>query len=476
MTPLIDLSRTQSRTYGLWLGVALALVAIGVGALLGFTGPLITAGVVLGLVGAAVVLSHIEVALGVTIAIITLLPFGSLPFKLVFTPTFLDLALVAVIFLYAMEWMVGRRRRLALTPAHLPVAAFMVLMLFSFVAGYPNGPLTSNLMRQFGEMVLSIAFVFVLVDYIDTRQKLERLVAYLIIGAVLLSLIGTGLYALPDALAEQLLAALRVFNYPAGGVLRYIEDNPENAERAIATAVDPNALGGMLAMLGALAAPQLLIRRPLLGNRWLSVAAFASITVCIILTFSRGAMAALVGGVLLIAAARYRWMLLVLALGAALILVLPVTQDYVARFVAGAQGQDLATQMRFGEYKDAFILINRYPVLGVGFSGAPEIDIYLGVSNAYLLIASKMGLVGLTAFLIVIATVYGWAFARRKAVYGAEPLTAVWLGVLAGLAAALTVGVFDHYFFNLAFQAAGTLFWMFVGLGLAATRLAPETP
>jgi O-antigen ligase len=187
-------------------------------------------------------------------------------------------------------------------------------------------------------------------------------------------------------------------------------------------------------------------------------------------------MAALVAGLLLIAAARYRRMLIVLALGAALVLVLPVTQDYVTRFVEGVQGQDLATQMRFGEYKDAFILINRYPVLGVGFSGAPEIDIYVGVSNAYLLIASKMGLVGLSAFGLVIAVVFGWAGARRKAVYADESLTALWLGLLAGLAAALTVGLFDHYFFNLNFQAAGTLFWMFVGLSLAATRLgnAPQ--
>ncbi|MGQ0602740.1 MAG: O-antigen ligase family protein [Anaerolineales bacterium] len=474
MNRLLELSRVNSRTYPLALGLILAAVALALGALLGFAGPVITAGVVFGLIGAAVVFSHLEVAIWAMLAIITLLPFGSLPFKVVFTPTFLDLAILAVVFLYAIQWMTGERRRLTLTPAHTPIAVFMGLMIFSFVVGYPNGPLTSNLLRQFAEMLLSIAFAFILVDYLDTRAKLARLAGLVILGGAALSLIGIVLYALPDTLAESALSALRVFNYPEGGVLRYIEDNPENAERAIATAVDPNALGGMLAMIGALAAPQLLLRKPLLGNRVLTFAAFGLITTCLILTFSRGAMAALVVGLLLIAAARYRRMLIVLAFGAALILVLPVTQDYVARFVAGAQGQDLATQMRFGEYKDAFILINRYPVLGVGFSGAPEIDIYLGVSNAYLLIASKMGLVGLSAFLLVIAVVYGWAVLKRKTVYTDDSLTAIWLGLLAGLAAALTVGLFDHYFFNLTFQAAGTLFWMFVGLSLAATRLGNE--
>jgi hypothetical protein len=83
-----------------------------------------------------------------------------------------------------------------------------------------------------------------------------------------------------------------------------------------------------------------------------------------------------------------------------------------------------------------------------------------------------MGLVGLVVFFLAVGSVFGWGLVRRQAVYADENLTAIWLGLLAGLAAALTVGIFDHYFFNLAFQAAGTLFWIFIGLALAATRLA----
>ena len=43
--------------------------------------------------------------------------------------------------------------------------------------------------------------------------------------------------------------------------------------------------------------------------------------------------------------------------------------------------------MRFGEYKDALTLIERYPLFGVGFTGVPDIDLYLGVSMLYLIIA-----------------------------------------------------------------------------------------
>jgi len=111
-------------------------------------------------------------------------------------------------------------------------------------------------------------------------------------------------------------------------------------------------------------------------------------------------------------------------------------------------------------------------VFGVGFAGAPEIDIYLGVSSAYLIMAEEMGLVGLAVFLLCMLTAFGWSYQRRKQVYQDRRLTPLWLGAHAGLTAALAIGVLDHYFFNLDFQPAGVMFWTFVGLCLAATRLA----
>jgi hypothetical protein len=161
----------------------------------------------------------------------------------------------------------------------------------------------------------------------------------------------------------------------------------------------------------------------------------------------------------------------VLALG---VLFVPVARDYVAHFAEGVQGQDLATQMRFGEYKDALILINRYPLLGVGFAGTPEIDTYLGVSSAYLIMTEEMGLAGLSVFCLALLTVFGWGYRHRRQVFEDDKLAPLWLGAHAGLAAALTVGLVDHYFFKLDFQPAGTIFWIFVGLCLAATRLADE--
>ena len=458
------------------LGAIIALAAVGLGALLGYAGLIITLGVLVALAAALWALTSLDVALWGVVAVITLLPFGALPLKVVVTPTFLDLAMLAVVAVYAFQWMTGRRRQIALTPAHGPLVLFLALAVFSFAAGMSNGPLTSTLLRHFVELLFNVGFVFVIVDYLASREKLDRLVLVIIGCGTLAAAIGIVLYFMPETLSERLLSALRVFNYPSGGVLRYIEDDPANAQRAISTSVDPNVLGGLLALVGALLAPQLAARRPLLRWRWLSWAAFGVVMTCLLLTYSRTALAALgvaLGG---IAVARYRrllWLILVVAL---IIGLLPVTQTYVAHLLQGLQGQDLATQMRFGEYKDAFILIGRHPWLGVGFAGAPEIDTYLGVSSAYLIMAEEMGGVGLAGFLLIIGVVLAWSFGNRRAVYADEQLTPAWLGAHAALAAALTVGVADHYFFNIEFQPSGAIFWIIVALCLAATRLATLRP
>ncbi|MBI3764308.1 MAG: O-antigen ligase family protein [Chloroflexi bacterium] len=455
------------------LALACALGGIAIGALLGYVGPLIAVAVVAALAVAAWAMSNLEVALWGIIAVIILLPFASLPLKIVITPTFLDLAMGGALGVYALQWMTGQRRRLTITPAHAPAIVFIVLALFSFVAGLNNGPLTPNLLRHFAEFILSIGFAFVVVDHVDTPEKLNRLVLVILLCGTLAALLGIFLYVIPDEAATRALNALRVFGYPTGAVLRYIEDDPENAQRAISTSVDPNVLGGLLAMIGALAAPQLFANEPLLGRRlrpaW--YAAFGIIAVCLLLTFSRGAMLGLAVGVVGLGVARYR-RLLWLALAAALVVaLLPATEDYVGHFLEGVRGQDLATQMRFGEYKDALILIGRYPLIGVGFAGAPDLDIYLGVANAYLTIASEMGLVGLTAFVGVFGAIFGWMFASRRKASAPAAIEPLWYGLHAGLVSALVVGLFDHYFFNLDFQPAGTIFWLFAGLALAATRL-----
>ncbi|MCB8988935.1 MAG: O-antigen ligase family protein [Ardenticatenaceae bacterium] len=452
------------------LGLVLGVTAVLGGLILGFGGPLAGAAVLVALVAGLVVLRDIEVGFWGVILVVCLLPFATLPFDIGLTPTFLDLALGSVFAIWAFGLVTGRQRTVVMSPLTLPLGLFIIVAVFSFIFGLSNGPLTPTLLRKFAELILSLAFVLVVIDFCTTWEHLERLVKVVLLAGGATAVLAIGLWLLPDDTANTLLNALQRLGYPGGWVIRYIEENPALSERAIGTSVDPNVLGGLLLMIGALAGPQLVAKRPLF-SRWFTIILFGLIAGALVLTFSRSAMLGLAAGLVYVAVLRYRRLLPYMLVAGLLFLLLPVTQGYVARFIEGIQGQDLATQMRFGEYKDALILIQRYPIFGVGFAGTPDIDIYLGVANVYFTIAEVMGLVGLLAFFAVMGTVFIYAFINRHIFKRYERLDAVWLGLHAALVGGLVAGVFDHYLFNLEFHHAVTAFWLFVGMATAATRL-----
>lgn len=452
------------------LGVLCGLTAVLGGIILAFGGPLAGLAVLLAGLAAIIVLRDIEIGFWSVIGVVCLLPFATLPFDIGLTPTFLDLALGAVIGVWVLALVTGRQRTVITAPITLPLVAFIVVAIFAFIFGLNNGPLTPTLIRKFAEIILSVSFVLVIVDYCSDWRRLERLVQVLLLAGAAASAIAIVFWLLPDDLTNTILNALTRIGYPGGWVIRYIEENPALAERAIGTSIDPNVLGGLLLMIGSLAGPQVVAKRPLF-SRWLTYLIVGLIFVALILTFSRGAMLGLAAGLSFVALIRYRRLIPYMLAVGLIMLFLPATQEYITRFVEGIQGQDLATQMRFGEYKDALTLIRRYPVFGVGFAGTPDLDIYLGVANVYFTIAQVMGLVGLSFFLAVIGTVFGYAYLNRRAFAPNSREDAVWLGLHAALVGGLIVGIFDHYLFNLEFHHAVTAFWLFVGLATAATRL-----
>jgi O-antigen ligase len=314
------------------------------------------------------------------------------------------------------------------------------------------------------------------VNIVREQPELEAIGRALLVAGALAALIGVVFYAIPEAWTVRVLNALARFDYPGGyGALRYIEDDPNNPMRAIGTAIDPNTYGGMLILFAGLSAPQLVARRPLFP-RWLVGLMFAVEALCLYLTYSRSAMIGLGVAVLLVGILRYRKLVLVALAGLALLLILPQAQAYVVRFLEGVQGQDLATQMRFGEYKDALELIARYPVFGVGFSGTPDIDLYIGVSNVYLLIAEQAGLVGLAAFLLCMAILM-LAFVRTvRAGMADDRREALLLGLGGAIAGVLVSGLLDHYLFNLAYPHMVVLFWIYAGLAMAAILIERSQP
>jgi len=456
------------------LSVAVALLA---GLLIALVSGLYALGLALGLIALVLILRDIELGFMALIAVIALLPFAAVPLNFGFKPTFLDLVVLALFGVWLLERATGKIGRFVSTPLTLPVLTFLALTLASFIAGLGNAPLNQTIARHFAEIVLSILLFFLVTDSVHDESRLQRVTRFMIIGGILASAIAIVLYLLPDQTSMDLLSRLKVFGYPEGpGVLRYIRDDPLLPQRATGTSVDPNALGGLLILMLTLTAPQLFTPRPLLKRRWI-VIGVGLIGLALLLSFSRGSFLGAGVALFLLGVVRYRKLLVIGVIALALILVLPQTQGYVTHFFDGlqvlsdSQASDLSTQMRVGEYTDALKLIQRYPIFGVGFTGTPDIDTYLKVANLYLMMAGEMGIVGVTAFLIVMGTLFVSAWRARGALTVRSDVEPIWWGFHAALVGAMIGGIFDHYFFNLDFHHSVTLFWLYVGLAAVSTRL-----
>lgn len=468
-----------------WLSTAAIIVLSVVVALLGglcvaLLGGPIALGAMLGLIVLVMILRRSEIGYAALIAVICLLPFAALPVNFAFKPTFLDLVLVAVFGVWLLERATGKLGGFINTPLTLPVLAFLAMALATFIAGLANAPLTQTVARHFAEIILSILLFFLITDTVRGVRRLSLVTRLLFIGGSLAALIAVILYLLPQQTSMELLSRLSVFNYPEGpGVLRYIRDDPSLPQRATGTAIDPNALGGLMIMMLTLAVPQLFEAQPMLRRGWLIVGV-GLMALALLLSFSRGSFVGVAAALGVLGVVRYRKLLVIMVLALALVLVLPQTQGYVTHFFDGlevlsdTEGGDLSTQMRLGEYSDALILIQRYPVFGVGFTGTPDIDTYVKVANLYLMMASEMGLVGLATFLIAMLVLFVSAWRGRKRAPTRPDLEPIWWGFHTALFGALVGGVFDHYFFNLDFHHSVTLFWLYVGLAAVSTRLLKE--
>jgi hypothetical protein len=292
------------------------------------------------------------------------------------------------------------------------------------------------------------------------------------------------LWRLPDTLTTSLLTRLSVIGYPTDRVVRYIEDNPVLGERAVGTQVDPNSFGGLLVVITVLTGVALLARKPLLP-RWLLGGFFLLDMTALVLTSSRSALLGVVLAGVLVATLRYRrlwgWGL---AFGLVL-LVGGLGTGYFARLVLGLQFQDPASVMRLAEYSNALDIIGRYPVFGVGFGTAGELDLTTGVSSVYLTIAERAGLITLALF-VVTAIVFLVsaipAIPRSLKSRGRwEGKIAEWsaldvalLGGTASIVGALLVGLVDHFYFNIEFPHMAALFWLTAALAMCARRLLAE--
>lgn len=453
-------------------GVLFVVVAAGivVGAFFGTLGPILSIGLIGALLVGILMLRSTQVGLVVLVALICLLPYGALPFRIGFRPTFLDVALASLFAVWLLRLITGRQRTFVTSPLGPLIFIFQGWAIFIFIFGLRYAGLNVTVARNFLEVLLAVTLFFFIINQVRTLKQLNQISQAIILAGGGTALLGIFFYVIPERWSVELLSLLRIFQYPTEGILRYIEDDPDQPMRAISTSIDPNALGGLMVFLTIISVTYLFSKRPILPRRYLLlIAAMTSLT--LYLTFSRGSLLGVVAGLGVVSLLRYRKLVWLMIAVAAVMVVLPQTQVYVERFIEGIRGQDLATQMRFGEYRDAFELISRYPLTGVGFFGTPDIDVYVGVSSVYLLLAQQLGIIGAGLYGLIGVVFLVIVFTTIRRLPSDHHLETPLLAYGAAILGAMVGGVFDHFYFNLTFIHIATFYWLTMGLGMAVVLL-----
>jgi polysaccharide biosynthesis protein PslJ len=440
--------------------IALAWIAVEFGLIVGL-------GVLAAAVAAIAVLADVRAGLWVAVAIVTMLPFAVIPVRVGLTLTALEAVSLLVLGVWLARILLHRDE---LLPASAPAALmtlFLTVTLFALLLGVGRG-YTSQTYHDYAKFVFATMLVFVVWTSVRSITDHRRLLNVVVLGGSAAAAIGLAFQALGPGFAERALARLIPLGYPDSRIVRFIEDDPERQMRLVSTSVDPNSAGGMLAIVLVIAAVQLVSRNRLIPL-WLCLLAVPLTSLALLFTYSRGAWLGAAVGLGIAAALRYRRLIPVGVAAVAGLVVFGIGATFIERLWLGFTLQDPATRLRISEYQNAIAIIREYPFFGVGFGDAPSVELQTGVSSIYLAIGQQTGFLGLTAYLAVIAAVLiaglSWWRSRRESQQGDLMLT-----LLAAFGAALIIGIFDHYFFNIQFPHMAALFWIIAGAMLALSR------
>jgi O-antigen ligase len=444
------------------IAVVAGLAALLVGLVAAATSPVIPLAVLAGALILSLVWWRPLLGVWLFIGVIATLPFGVIPVPLAGAQlTLVDAVMFATFSAVLARWIFSRAS-IPLGPTGAALLAFVGVCLAAFVAGSSLSPLTPELIRRTGKLLVSILLFLIAGSLLTSEARLASLTRGLMLAGAVQGVIGVALSRLAPLTQLTLLTRLQVIGYPTADVLRYVpgaNNTYTDQLRAIGTSVDPNVFGGTLMLALALIVVQWASARPVWRKSVLLALALPT-AAGVLLSLSRASWAGLAVGVLFVGVLRYRRLLVIAALGALSVLATPIGQSFVLRFISGFSTADPATAFRVGEYGNALTLLSRYPLLGIGFGASPDIDVTAGVSSVYLLVGEQTGLVGLSVFVLALVTVWWQGF--RAATHASDArLQGIRLAYLAAFTGALVTGLLDHYFANQAFPHAVALFWLY---------------
>jgi O-antigen ligase len=335
------------------------------------------------------------------------------------------------------------------------VAAYLLIC---FISIFSSSNLRISASSFLGKVLQNVAFFFVIVDTLHTRKRIKIFLLVLLCSSFVLGVDGIYQY----------------FTHKD-----FIRRRPDfMIPRIYATFPSPSDFGCYLVALipftvSLFFAP---LRRKTV--RFASIGLFALLSVCLLLTVSRGAWFAFIASMLFMGV----WLRLItvffLLLGIAIIFLQPYFNPYIRERLNNffIFADNSSTDRRFMWDAGGKMFLSR-PWIGVGigtfmFNFRKFVDpsfAYIAYAhNCYLQMAAEIGILGLGVFLILLGSFF-WK--------GIDMLnhqvnkTFEWYILLASLASLLGYCVqmsVDTMFYSLDL---GVLFWLILGYGSATMRL-----
>jgi hypothetical protein len=145
--------------------------------------------VILGLALTYKMLGNVRVMLTVMVLLITVLPFGTLPFRAVITPSLLSVAIVALISMRLINALTSIDYAVDFTPFAPAVLGFIGFTLFALFLGAKGLPDATTL-HNYAKFLLGILVMFVVLDTIKSEADIRWAMRILLIGGTISALIG----------------------------------------------------------------------------------------------------------------------------------------------------------------------------------------------------------------------------------------------------------------------------------------------
>ncbi len=341
------------------------------------------------------------------------------------------------------------------------VALFAVMTGFAGIVSMSSGSIMPALL-----FVCLISGYFMVSCCIRSAEWIYRIILSTVTSAMIVSLYGIVQYAFGTFGANAWLDS-DLFEGIAG--------------RAVATLENPNMLGEYLVLILPMALALLLVKDG--GNKKYSFMCTATMAMCLLLTWSRGAWLGFMFAVvvfLLIWSKRSMW---IFAAGILSLPILPfiLPDSIINRFTSIGNMADSSTSYRVSIWRGAVHMLrdNLFGGIGVGESAwyevypdytLPGIEAAPHSHNLFIQIALEQGIFGLIVFLIILFLLIRISFNLfARMVKKSDSITEVYryntrlmiAGPLCGLAGVLLQGLTDYSWYN---YRVYLIFWLVLGL------------